>query len=314
MKFGIALLVLARSVNDVTAFTVAINSRSTTTISTTTTATTLYGYLDDLSKDLYSVSDNPDIEGSTKEATDLDKEKVDRMGPGDWSTYVEFDEFDGGDGQMGVAGDGKKGLEKFGNDVSPTFAKSKTMSAKNAWGKSTGYAEKLIDQGVEKSRAQQLENWANQQEILKSKNAHRAMTETFDRVQSAGEADWRTLAKFGVERNQEFDLDEAFGPVTAGPQVEGVVELHARVGGAAVVHEFSLKNEFMGFADFRAAFTPETNVADWTITPKEGSISSKEATDFILRFKPNNPGFSHGQLVIETEDFKKTWTLIGSTS
>lgn len=109
-------------------------------------------------------------------------------------------------------------------------------------------------------------------------------------------------------------MDEAFGPVMAGPQVEGVVELHARVGGAAVVHEFSLKNEFMGFADFRAAFTPETNVADWTITPKEGSISSKEATDFILRFKPNNPGFSHGQLVIETEDFKKTWTLIGSTS
>ena len=76
------------------------------------------------------------------------------------------------------------------------------MSAKNAWGKSTGYAEKLIDQGVEKSRAQQLENWANQQEILRSKNAHRAMAETFDQVQSSGEADWRTLAKFGVERNQ----------------------------------------------------------------------------------------------------------------
>ena len=57
---------------------------------------------------MYSVSDNPDIEGSTKEATDLDKSKVDRLGPGDWSSYVEFDEFDGGDGQMGVAGDGKK--------------------------------------------------------------------------------------------------------------------------------------------------------------------------------------------------------------
>jgi hypothetical protein len=71
-------------------------------------STKLYGYLDDLSKDLYSVADNPDIESSTKEATDLKKEFVDRMGPGDWSTYVEFNEFDGGDGQMGVAGDGKK--------------------------------------------------------------------------------------------------------------------------------------------------------------------------------------------------------------
>ena len=95
-----------------------------------------------------------------------------------------------------------QGLEKFGNDVQPQFAKSKTMSAKNAWGKSTGYAEKLIDQGMEQSRAQQLENWMNQQEILKKKNAHRALTESFDKVESAGEADWRTLAKFGVERNQ----------------------------------------------------------------------------------------------------------------
>jgi hypothetical protein len=108
-------------------------------------------------------------------------------------------------------------------------------------------------------------------------------------------------------------LDQTFGPVTAGSQVDGVVELHARVG-APTVHEFSLKNEFMGFADFRAAFTPETNAADWTITPREGSISSKEATDFVLRFKPNNPGFSNGYLVIETEDFKKTWALVGSTS
>jgi hypothetical protein len=70
--------------------------------------TALQGYLDDLSKDLYSVADNPDVEGSTKEATDMPKEKVDRFSPGDWSSYVEFDEFDGGDGQMGVAGDGKK--------------------------------------------------------------------------------------------------------------------------------------------------------------------------------------------------------------
>lgn len=39
--------------------------------------------------------------------------------------------------QMGVAGDGNKGLDKF--DMTQ-MAKSKTMSAKNAWGTSTGYA------------------------------------------------------------------------------------------------------------------------------------------------------------------------------
>ena len=35
-------------------------------------------------------------------------------------------------GQMGVAGDGNKQLEKM--DITPTLAKSKMMSAKNAWG------------------------------------------------------------------------------------------------------------------------------------------------------------------------------------
>ena len=35
-----------------------------------------------------------------------------------------------------------QGLEKFGNDVSPTFAKIKATSFKNAWGKFKGYAEK----------------------------------------------------------------------------------------------------------------------------------------------------------------------------
>jgi len=274
----------------------------------------LYGYLDDLSKDLYSIADNPDIENSTKEATDLKKELIDRLGPGDWSTYVEFNEFDGGDGQMGVAGDGKQGLEKFGDDISPQMAKSKTMSAKNAWGKSTGYAESLISKGMEQSRAQQLENWMNQQEILRSKNAQKQITESFDQVQSAGEMDWRALSKFGVERNQEFDMNDAFGPVIPGPTIEGVLELRARMNGPAAVQELELRNEYMGFADFRAAFTTDMNRSDWTITPKEGSLSSRDVTSFVLRFKPSNPGIFEGHLVIETEDFKKTWKLVGSTS
>ena len=67
---------------------------------------------------------------------------------------------------MGVAGDGNKGLEKEWAGAAE-MAKSKTMSAKNAWGKSTGYAETLIDQGMEATRAQQLENWQNQQEVLR---------------------------------------------------------------------------------------------------------------------------------------------------
>eukprot|EP00978_Attheya_sp_CCMP212_P034512 scaffold144903_cov51-Attheya_sp.AAC.1 len=95
------------------------------------------------------------------------------------NTLVDFgDEFDGGDGQMGVAGDGNKSLTKMGN--SEQMAKSKFRSAKNAWGTSSGYADELIANGVELQRAQQLENWRNQQEVLAKKKEQRFMTEAFD--------------------------------------------------------------------------------------------------------------------------------------
>jgi uncharacterized protein YktA (UPF0223 family) len=81
-----------------------------------------------------------------------------------------------------------------------TFAKSKTMSAKNAWGTTTGYAEQLIDKGMEATRAQQLENWNNQQEVINKKRQQKYMTEEFDKV--SGEENWRSLSSFGVERNQ----------------------------------------------------------------------------------------------------------------
>ena len=73
-----------------------------------------------------------------------------------------------------------------------------------------------------------------------------------------------------------------------------------------------MRNEYMGFADFRAAFTSDSNPS-FSVEPAEGSLSAKEDTEFIIRFKPQSPGTSEGSLVIETEDFKKTWKVIGST-
>eukprot|EP00542_Grammatophora_oceanica_P017960 CAMPEP_0194046072 /NCGR_PEP_ID=MMETSP0009_2-20130614/19346_1 /TAXON_ID=210454 /ORGANISM="Grammatophora oceanica, Strain CCMP 410" /LENGTH=301 /DNA_ID=CAMNT_0038691211 /DNA_START=26 /DNA_END=931 /DNA_ORIENTATION=+ len=267
------------------------------------------GYLDDLTGELYQEVDNPDA-GRTKESTNLEKGDVDRFGVGDWESYVDFDEFDGGDGQMGVAGDGNKSLEKFGRDVSPQLAKSKMMSAKNAWGKSTGYADTLIDKGVEEVRAQQLENWHNQQELRDKKREHAKFTDEFDKV--TYEEDWRALAKFGVERNQDFDLNEAFGPVVAGDVIEDTVELHASYGGRAV-WETKLRNEFMGFADFRMAFTADSS-RDFEVHPTEGSIQANKDTEFIVKFAPQGPGVREATLVLETEDFKKTWKIIGSTA
>ena len=68
----------------------------------------------------------------------------------------------------------------------------------------------------------------------------------------------------------------------------------------------------MGFADFRAAFTAETP-AEFTVTPTEGALRQKEITTFTIKFKAQQPGIVDGYLVIETEDFKKTWKVVGRT-
>jgi hypothetical protein len=206
---------------------------STRTLSTTSPLR--MGYLDDLSP-----IPNPNIEeevDDSHEATKMKKEDIDRAGPGSWESYVEFNEFDGGDGQMGVAGDGKASLEKF--DMSE-MAKSKAMSAKNAWGKSTGYADSLVAKGVDTARAQQLENWLNQQELQQQRKNQRYMTEDFDKP-GAGEEDWRKLASFGIERNQDFDLDKTFGAVSASANIEGTIELVGRMNGPYATHEFTLR-------------------------------------------------------------------------
>ena len=73
-----------------------------------------------------------------------------------------------------------------------------------------------------------------------------------------------------------------------------------------------IQNPYMGFADFRAAFTPETSKA-FTVTPGEGSLRQKEDTEFTVKFRAQQPGMVEGYLVIETEDFKKTWKVVGRT-
>ena len=160
------------------------------------------GYLDDLNSELYSPDNNPDLD-KTREKTDA--KETDRFGVQSWDGFVDFDEFDGGDGQMGVAGDGAKGLEKFGDDVQAqlvtgSVSKSKTMSAKNAWGTSSGYADTLRDDGVDTQKAQRLENWQNQQELRRKRVAHTQNLAAYETEKV--DEDWRKLASFGVERTQ----------------------------------------------------------------------------------------------------------------
>jgi len=278
----------------------------------TRSISSLKGYLDDLTSDLYGEDPNPVPEEESRESTKMDKSKISNSGPGSFEDFVEFNEFDGGDGQMGVAGDGSgNALEKM--DSAPVIMKSKQMSAKNAWGTtSTGYAEELMDgnANMDVARAQQLENWANQQEVRMKNQQVKAMSENFDQAQTSDEENWRQLAKFGVEKNTDVNLDEELGAVAAG-DIEGVIELTSAMGRVAT-HELNLRNPFMGFADFRAAFTAGTP-SDWIIEPAEGALKQREDTCFTVKFKPQGPGTVQGYLVIETEDFKKTWQVVGST-
>jgi len=210
---------------------------------------------------------------------------------------------------MGVAGDGKAGLDKEW-DGAAEMAKSKTMSAKNAWGKSTGYAETLIEQGMEASRAQQMENWRNQREVKAQRDEHRWMTDEFD---NKPDEDWRSLSTFGGEQVSDKDLDAELGEVQVG-DITGTIELSGRIN-QAQVHEFSLKNSFMGFSDFRARFTQMTSPADWSVSPTEGSLNGRgDPTQFMVKFRPSAPALSEGYLVVETEDDKWTYKLMGTGS
>ena len=206
-------------------------------------STPLRGYLDNLSRDLNAADSNPIPDEESREANRMDKSLIVNSGPGSFEDFVDFgDEFDGGDGQMGVAGDGNKGLEKM--DDGKALFNSKSMSAKNAWGTSSGYADALREGNpkIDTARAQQLENWANQQEVRAKNQSLKNMADAYDSQQSSAEEDWRQLAKFGVERNEEFDMDAAFGQVVAGDKIEGVIELKAAVTKVATHDLFVSQN------------------------------------------------------------------------
>jgi hypothetical protein len=84
------------------------------------------------------------------------------------------------------------------------FDKSKMMSAKNAWGSSTGYADELLTKNpkMDVSRAQQLENWQSQQEVRRKTQQQQNMAEQYGQSSWDEEENYRNLASFGVERNQ----------------------------------------------------------------------------------------------------------------
>lgn len=119
-----------------------------------------------------SLHHGPDVDPSSiieRDSTKMEKDKIRHYGPGDFDQYVDHDTsdlFDGGDSEMGLAGDGNLGLRRIGRDVSPHMARTLKAKVDPVAVAHGSYADELLsDQGMDAARAQQLENWATQNEI-----------------------------------------------------------------------------------------------------------------------------------------------------
>ena len=103
MKVSSTILILATAATTVNA-AAFVPSSSCTTKTSRSSQIIVKGYLDDLNNALYKEDDTPDEYADSREANQMNKDQLDRYGPGSMSEFVDFEEFDGGDGQMGVAG------------------------------------------------------------------------------------------------------------------------------------------------------------------------------------------------------------------
>jgi len=81
---------------------------------------------------------------------------------------------------------------------------------------------------------------------------------------------------------------------------------------SAAAHEFTIKNPYMGWAKFRAGFVGDDS-NEWSVSASDSFLKSHEETNFVVRYTPDHPGVSNAYFIIETEDFTKTWKVIGST-
>lgn len=236
----------------------------------------------------------------------MDKDKIHQYGPGDFAQYVDShssDAFDGGDSEMGLAGDGCVGLQKFGSDISPHIARTLTAKIEQASVATMCYTDELLQNnpGMDTARAQQLGNWATQNEIA---SANRYMNEI-----SAGAKEYYSQ---DYEHGGDLEDGALFDyAVEAGDDVEGIVTLRSPLYGVAA-HDIMLKNPYMGFAKFRAAFVGD-EFNEWSVTPNDGFLKQNEDTHFTVRYNPHRSGVSNAHLVVETEDFKMTWKVVGST-
>ena len=243
-----------------------------------------------------------DVDRLGADATKMDKDQIQHYGPSSLDDYVDTpdtpDLFDGGDSEMGLFGDGQNGLTPFATPHMTT-----TLGAKSDEGtlpNTMSYSDELLlnNPNMDTVRAQQLNNWANQREISMT-NSHSYMNDV---------EEYNTIQEEEDQYESSFDHE-----VQAGNVIEReTIVLQAPVNSGTATYELMVKNIYMGFAPYRAAFVDD-DANEWSVTPNDGVLKSSADTQFIIRYTPQNNGVSRAHFVIETEDFVKTWKVVGST-
>jgi len=278
------------------------------------------------------------------------------VNPDNYEGLIDGDSFDGGDGQVGCVGDGSNAMESF--DESGTEQVSNRASARrvpvregqgeskkqrsNVFGMTTGYAEKLKEQGMTKvdeygddmlhARRQQLENWGNQRELKKKQIAQMQEISDYTGVEyderRATQSYMNVLGKKGpMNDNAKFNIIQGDGAGTAeatelstdltkGPITETLTITCAYP--KPTFYELKVYNDAMSYEHFKVGWAPESvnGGSDFQVTPVAGELNRRggEPTSLSLTFKPSAPGGEPRvcYLVVETEESKFTYEILGN--
>lgn len=271
----------------------------------------------------------------------------------DYSTFIDDDGFDGGDGQVGVVGDGKNHMEEFDMTRAGTAADKKNASVRrvgesiggseskktrgNVFGYTTGYADKLKEQGMTRineygedelaARRQQLENWQNQRALKAEQEAGlkemaqlngaeyntKYATKSYHDALNAGAVE--DESKWNVYKAEKGpDVLPAEGGVVMKGEITETIEMTCQFPSPSF-GEIKVHNDVMSFEDFVVGFSPDSDVNDFQVSPLNGQLSRAggDPSTLSVVFKPQSPGGVRNLfVVVDTEESKFTYHIIGS--
>jgi len=253
--------------------------------------------------------------------------------PANYDGFVDGDGFDGGDGQVGVVGDGSNAMETFDQSEA---VKQRRMNAvggseskqtrSNVWGYTTGYAEDLKKRGMVDydeygedrlaARRQQLENYRNQQELRLQKEGQ--MRDLYSLQGKQYEAQRHGSYLSGLE-GPARKVEAPPGPqlsLDAGSQIHGTLTMAAPLNGRGGT-TLAIQNEYSTYADFVAGFAPGSDPA-FTVEPTVGTLNRRggQPQEFVVKFQPTIVGQPRATalFVVETEDYKWTYECVGEVN